>query len=199
MERCPLYNRHHASQIPVWLRLINIDGQNARKTAQPQASVIILILTLLTPQEDLPSQYDLRDKGVVTPVRLQSPWSSCWAFAGIAAAETSIISDLGAPASLDLSEKHLAWFGMHTLQAADDPDQAGEGIAVFAESSDGGNAVYIPSNPVLVSTLFSAGIGPVFEDATDDMLGFPYRGVAGITELDAVTKDEYKPQWKEYR
>ena len=41
----------------------------------------------LTAQSALPSKYDLRSDGLVTPVKCQSPWGACWAFAGIAAAE----------------------------------------------------------------------------------------------------------------
>ncbi len=26
----------------------------------------------------LPSRYDMREKGIVTPVKLQYPWGSCW-------------------------------------------------------------------------------------------------------------------------
>ena len=148
--------------------------------------------TLLQAQDDLPSQFDLRDRGVVTSVKLQDPWAVCWSFACIAAAETSIISDLGAPNDLDLSEKHLAWYGMHPVKEVDAGDQAGEGITVFKESEEGGNAAYIPSNRIVVSTLFSTGVGPVYEGDADDTIGFPYRGSAGITELDALTKDEHR-------
>ena len=42
----------------------------------------------------LPSSYDLRDQGVVTPVKLQNPWGTCWGFSAIAASETSILSEL---------------------------------------------------------------------------------------------------------
>ena len=146
----------------------------------------------LLAQGELPARFDLRERGVVTPVKIQDPWATCWAFGGIAAAETSIISDLGAPADLDLSEKHLAWYGMHPVKEVDAGDQAGEGLTVFAESEMGANAVYIPSNRIVVSTLFSTGVGPVYEDDTDGMLGFPYRGKAGITEWDALTKGEYR-------
>ena len=156
-------------------------------------------VTLLQPQEDLPAKLDLRDRGVVTPVRLQNPWASCWAFAGIAAAETSIISDLGAPADLDLSEKHLAWYSMHTVKEVDAGNQAGEGITVFDEATNGGNAVYIPSNPVLVSTIFSTGVGPVFENDVDGAQGFPYRGAEGLTDLDVFLWPEPKAKWKDYR
>ena len=44
---------------------------------------------------EFPSSFDLRDKGVVTPVKLQNPWQDCWSFSGTAAAETSILSLLG--------------------------------------------------------------------------------------------------------
>lgn len=40
-----------------------------------------------------PAKFDLREQGVVTPVKLQNPWSSCWAFAVAAASETSILSE----------------------------------------------------------------------------------------------------------
>ena len=46
----------------------------------------------LKAQSALPSKYDLRSDGLVTPVKCQSPWQACWAFAGIAAAETSMLS-----------------------------------------------------------------------------------------------------------
>lgn len=29
---------------------------------------------------ELPAQYDLREQGVVTPVKLQNPWGTCWGF-----------------------------------------------------------------------------------------------------------------------
>lgn len=68
---------------------------------------------------EFPSSIDLRDKGVVTPVKLQNPWQDCWSFSGTSAAETSILTLLGMTneeykaahgENFDLSEKHLAWF-----------------------------------------------------------------------------------------
>ena len=40
--------------------------------------------------DEFPLRYDLRDYGVVTPVRYQNPWSTCWSFGGIAAAEDDV-------------------------------------------------------------------------------------------------------------
>ena len=31
-------------------------------------------------ENELPASFDLRDRGVVTPIRIQDPWGSCWAF-----------------------------------------------------------------------------------------------------------------------
>jgi len=78
----------------------------------------------------LPSRYDMREKGIVTPVKLQYPWGSCWSFASVAAAETSILSAMGKTYEeypLDLSELHAAWFAKRGITAADDPVQAGDG------------------------------------------------------------------------
>ena len=39
--------------------------------------------------DEFPVRFDLRDYGVVTPVKYQGPWSTCWSFGGIAAADFS--------------------------------------------------------------------------------------------------------------
>ena len=45
--------------------------------------------------DEFPVRFDLREYGVVTPVKFQNPWSTCWSFGGIAAAESSILTTLG--------------------------------------------------------------------------------------------------------
>ena len=129
-------------------------------------------------QEELPAKFDQRQHGVVTPVKLQNPWGSCWAFGGIAAAETSILAHLGTTYDaypLDLSERHLTWYGNRPVTVADDPEQAGEGIT---PTSDDYPALNLGGNNIQVSTLFSSGTGPVLERT------FPYRGVNGWLESD---------------
>ena len=84
--------------------------------------------------KQFPVKFDLRDvngRNFVTPVKLQDPFGTCWAFAAAAAAETSILSNDKInqgldPKTFNLSEKHLAWF---TNNALDDPasSQNGEG------------------------------------------------------------------------
>jgi len=60
----------------------------------------------------IPSSYDSRDYGYITPVKDQNPYGTCWSFAAIAAMEASLIkSNVGyTKDNLDLSELHNAYF-----------------------------------------------------------------------------------------
>ena len=131
----------------------------------------------------LPASFDMRDRGWVTPVKLQNPWGTCWAFGAIAASESSILSNASLTfdqTNLDLSERHLAWFAMQPVTYAEDPAQAGEGACDLR----GGNQKFQTGGPnILVTTLFSQGVGPVTEQE------FPYRGTDenGITNTNKPT------------
>ena len=130
-------------------------------------------------EEEFPTHFDLRERGVVTPVKMQNPWQCCWAFSGIAAAETSLLSMLDMTneeykdiygEDFDLSEKHLAWYGEQPITELINLSQVGEGIHTFGIEEDP-QAVYNNGGlNVTVSTLFSSGAGPVFESY------FPYNG-----------------------
>ena len=83
--------------------------------------------------DGLPTKYDLRDLGYVTPVKSQSPYGTCWGFSAIAAAESSLLSsgiakpeDMDETGTLNLSEKHLTYFA---YQAIDDPKTVSSGRA----------------------------------------------------------------------
>ena len=71
---------------------------------------------------ELPSKYDSRTKGYVTPVRNQDGLDTCWSFATIAAIESSVLAQRQAnsSANLDLSERQLAYFSFNL-----EPDQLG--------------------------------------------------------------------------
>ena len=134
-----------------------------------------------TTQAGLPEKYDLRNvdgKSYVTSVKDQTPWNTCWAFSGIAAAESSLISDLNMDASkVDLSEKHLIWYSTHPVSEIDGVGaQAGEGVVYFEDEDLRANSSYGFAKPIFVTTLFSSGVGPVSEES------FPYKGAKGLTE-----------------
>ena len=44
--------------------------------------------------DNLPVSYDLRNYGVVPPVRLQNPWGTCWAQAAAASVETNYLKQI---------------------------------------------------------------------------------------------------------
>ena len=144
----------------------------------------------------LPSRYDMREKGVVTPVKLQYPWGSCWCFGAVAAAETSILSAMGKTYDeypLDLSELHAAWFVKHGITAADDPAQAGENTIFYDDTDEttkpmGWEQTVTLTNGTAssVSFLFSTGAGPVDESAV------PYHGREQTPEAWLVRKDPEK-------
>ncbi len=124
----------------------------------------------------LPSKYDLRDPNgdgdqsdsVVTPVKNQQPWNTCWAHAAIAASETSILSESKttyAATGLDLSEHHLAWFAYQPTTAAyAGKAQAGEGL-ILNEGNDPNSVLDYGGHAGYISTIFASGIGPVSESA----------------------------------
>lgn len=88
----------------------------------------------------VPSSYDARTKGVVTPVKWQGQAGNCWAFAAISVLESSLIiegkAELG---TTDFSESHLAWFGNNSA-TTDTTDLAyGDGVTVNNPYLTGGN------------------------------------------------------------
>ena len=119
---------------------------NIKKAACFAASVVLaaaMLAVFAVPAAaadvELPSSFDLRnvdtdgdgeaDACYVTPVKLQNPFGTCWGFAAIASAETSILSS-GLAAQdgyaayadpekglkeLNLSEKHLVYFLMFMI------------------------------------------------------------------------------------
>ena len=137
--------------------------------------------------DEFPVRFDLREYGVVTPVKFQNPWSTCWSFGGIAAAESSILTTLGMTceeyekamgAPFDLSEKHLAWFASRPITAQTEESQVGEGLYFLNKEDDATAADAVGGKGIFTTTLFAAGVGPVFEAYC------PYRGAEGLTSVE---------------
>ena len=126
-----------------------------------------------------PEKFDLRQRGVVTPVKSQNPFGTCWSFGIIAASESSLLSDLGLTAKefeeqygeeMDLSEKHLAYFTSMALPPLSDfpeneypynANQAGEGVHIL-EGVD--TSVYdMGGNNYLATSSLASGVGVMKE------------------------------------
>lgn len=126
-----------------------------------------------------PNTYDLRNEGVVTSVKFQNPWGTCWGFGAIAASETSIMSELGwtvEDGEVDLSELHTAWFS-YTPLPEDAGSQAGEGNHTV--STDPSTILNQGGFTFTATSIFSSGIGPVAE------ADVPYRNAEGYTVDDS--------------
>ena len=64
---------------------------------------------------ELEESYDSRDFNIITNIRDQNPWGTCWAFATHAIMESSLVKQqLADRDSIDLSERHLAYFVANT-------------------------------------------------------------------------------------
>ena len=127
---------------------------------------------------DPSDKLDLRDRGVVTPVKLQNPWGTCWGFSIIAACETSILSETNTTYSetkLDLSELQLvgSTYRIGGVPESVDASQAGEG---YQNTSVDQNAAFNAGGfPTYGATMFASGIGPVPES----MARYANKGIAG--------------------
>ena len=132
---------------------------------------------------EFPETLDLRDYDLVIPVRLQNPFGTCWGFAAVSAAETSLLGSGLAQAdgydvnTLNLSEKHLAYFVAKELSDSESP-QNGEGLH-SKEGVSVSERMNIGGLPFMATSTFSSGIGPVLENK-DEM--FEYKGANEWTE-----------------
>ena len=136
-------------------------------------------------ESEYPSRFDLHELGRVTPVKLQSPWGACWAFAATAAAESSILTKMDstyAETGLDLSERQLAWYAAQPVTENISTSQAGEGLHLYDENP---NNIYLyAGRDQLAGTLYAQGIGPVPESE------YPYRGLEGNLAYDTLLSNK---------
>ena len=124
-------------------------------------------------EQSLPAAFDLREKGVVTPVKEQSPWGTCWAFAATAATETSILTKMGATyadTGLDLSERYLAWYVARPVTENINSSQVGEGLNIYNVEIGPNHIFNFGGRELCAATLYAQGIGPVSEE------DYPYCG-----------------------
>lgn len=68
----------------------------------------------------LPSKYNLADNNLVSKVKNQNPYGTCWAFSTLSSLESTLIKSGNADSSVDLSEKHLIWFNYNGADSSTD-------------------------------------------------------------------------------
>lgn len=141
--------------------------QNARAAKTVEISPVAVL-------GQFPESFDLRKSGLVTDVKFQNPWGTCWAFSSIAAMESNALMQ-GAEEP-DYSEKNLVWTAKQAMKAENASEDSLEGPSVA-----GGNvkeAVYnMGGNGVEVVTALMAWQGASLEKDV------PYRNAEGIKEV----------------
>ena len=152
-----------------------------------------------------PAAFSLRaytedGQSIVTPVKDQTPWQTCWGFSAIASSESSILSecyakwDQLAPGLkekygitsfkelcewLDLSERQIAWFAFTPEpENGNYPSQAGEGL-IATQYGMGGiyNAL---GGTYYATSVFARGTGPLEESRV------PYQNNEGVLNKGAT-------------
>lgn len=120
----------------------------------------------------LPAKYDSRDYGCITSKKVQYG-GTCWAFASIAAAESSLIRTGLADSSIDLSEFHLAYYTYHDFH-----DPLGVADISPAESlADIPSTMRIGGSVGHVEAAFSRWSGPVLESTMPCNSDDYYKGI----------------------
>lgn len=146
---------------------------------------------------NLPTSFDLRNvdgRCYVTPVKFQNPFGTCWGFAAMSAAETSVLGshladDPYAYKTLDFSEKQLAYFAQSHIE---DPASSQNGEGVYSKKYKLVDGKFVLTEPLvagdfydtggttfLATNSFAAGIGPTLESADESLI---YRGKQGMTQ-----------------
>ena len=107
----------------------------------------------------LPERYDLREHGLVSEIKNQGDFGTCWTFAATGALETSLIKN---EPFVDLSEFHLAYFTFFGDSSPDSPDRSSDNII------GGGHTSFAAAS-------YAKWIGPVKEEV------LPYDTAGQIT------------------
>lgn len=126
----------------------------------------------------LPSKYNLADENLVTKVKNQNPYGTCWAFSAISSLESSLVKSGNADSSVDLSEKHLIWFNYNGADNSEDK-------SLYAGNDTYSSAGYSPF--LLGGSMYMASSTLMRRYGAADESKAPYEFSSG-TELDSSLK-----------
>ncbi|MBQ5989934.1 MAG: hypothetical protein IJL67_10610 [Oscillospiraceae bacterium] len=130
----------------------------------------------------LPERYDLREHGLVSEVKNQGDFGTCWTFAASGALETSLIKK---EPFVDLSEFHLAYFsffGDNTPDNIDTTDIIGGGHISVAAASYARWFGPVKEEVLPYDTVGEITPDPALQDRHDYL----------VTEMDAVNPLSYE-------
>ena len=148
----------------------------------------------------LPSYY--RNENL-TPVKNQGEEGCCWAFAMVGAIEASLIQQgYATPQNIDLSEAHMAYFGVNLRDNVYNDGDASVGVQAY---SDGGNEYYALAAMSKGSGAVSEEVAP-YEEYTGENLKeveeekrfLAEAGISKLIHLNPRSSDSIKRAIMEY-
>lgn len=128
----------------------------------------------------LPSKYNLADSNLVSEVKNQNPYGTCWAFSTLASLESTLIKSGNADSSVDLSEKHLIWFNYNGADSSTDK-------SLYAGNDSFVSAGYSPF--LLGGSMYMASSTLMRRYGAADESKAPYEFKTGTT-VDSSLKNE---------
>lgn len=124
----------------------------------------------------LPKQFDLREIGAVTPVKNQGSGNVCWSYAVISSLESNMIINGLANNTINLSEKHLAWFTKYSKNPNSSAPTYGDGISITPWSG---------CDPTYAGYILMGWSGPSLESI------FPIKNVNDLNTYGGI-REEYR-------
>lgn len=102
--------------VPSPLDWSHLDGKtwSLPQNGEVQRDGTALARAAANSSEALPSKYNLRERGEITPVRDQTAFNNCWTYSAMAATESNLLKKgLADAAALDLSEWYLTYYALN--------------------------------------------------------------------------------------
>lgn len=129
-------------------------------------------------EQDFPAKFDLREYGLVTSVKDQNPYGTCWTFGTIGSIESNAL--MMGYGEYDLSEYQMGYFATHIPEVQDSMIQ-GEGFdAAKGWLDNGGNCYYSIAG-------LMKGYGPALEET------YPYKNVKKkLADEDATANNVFR-------
>ena len=120
----------------------------------------------------LPARYDARDSGVVSGVKNQGSWGTCWAFAAVATAESAYKRLYGMGQEPDLSETHLVNF-FYNANAGIDLEGPDGGLSGDRTTAIDESPVNRGGNNLFTTFAMANWTGIADENTNGDALRYP--------------------------
>ncbi len=125
-------------------------------------------------EQNFPTSFDLREHGLVTSVKNQNPYGTCWLFTMCASMESNAIMLGLADSNVDISEYQLGYFTYNIVEGQDEAIE-GEGTQLNKWQDNGG------WHYDAASTLMK-GYGPVSEELC------PYKNIKQPLSIEYATE-----------